>query len=406
MFIHPDSSLKIISSIEGIDESDDATKAYYHLISTQAKSRNHILESKDTLILNSISYYSRHNDDLRKRTWALVYASEVSSIAHNDSLALKYIREAAKIAEEEAELKDLRLKTFIYNFWGDILFGKQPYHDAIDKYLISGKYARENKDTSRVITTLMNIGEMYFWNHEYEIGRNYLERAINFINMYPNETKRLPRIHERISTSYHLEGNNCEALSCITKAINSTSHIDSASLWKFYLSKAEILTELGRLDSVAYYLDAAERGKATQSYANQALFELARAKYEAQRGDYKSAYETHRKYSAFLDSMYKENEQNRVAEFQRRYDYQDVAIALDRIKIESQAKNIKWLSITVALLVLLLAALATPISNVIEESRLKKRAKKALTARLTAWRSVCAANCFTATAISKICATA
>lgn len=154
-----------------------------------------------------------------------------------------------------------------------------------------------------------------------------------------------------------MEGNNCEALSCITKAINSTSHIDSASLWKFYLSKAEILTELGRLDSVAYYLDAAERGKATQSYANQALFELARAKYEAQRGDYKSAYETHRKYSAFLDSMYKENEQNRVAEFQRRYDYQDVAIALDRIKIESQAKNIKWLSITVALLVLLLAAL-------------------------------------------------
>lgn len=356
MFTQPDSSLKIISSIEGIDESDDATKAYYHLISTQAKSRNHILGPKDTLILNSASYYSRHNDDLRKHTWALVYASEVSSIAHNDSLALKYIREAAKIAEE-AELKDLRLKTFIYNFWGDILFGKQPYHDAIDKYLIAGKYAHSNNDTTRIITTLMSVGEMYLWNHEYEIGRNYLERAINFIDMYPNEAKRLPRIHERISTSYHMEGNNCEALSCITKAINSTSHIDSASLWKFYLSKAEILTELGRLDSVVYYLDAAERGKATQSYANQALFELARAKYEAQRGDYKSAYETHRKYSAFLDSMYKENEQNRVAEFQRRYDYQDVAIALDRIKIESQAKNIKWLSITVALLVLLLAAL-------------------------------------------------
>ena len=311
MFTQPDSSLKIISSIEGIDESDDATKAYYHLISTQTKSRNHILGPKDTLILNSVSYYSRHNDDLRKHTWSLVYASEVSSIANNDSLALKYIREAAKIAEE-AELKDLRLKTFIYNFWGDILFGKQPYHDAIDKYLIAGKYAHSNNDTTRIITTLMSVGEMYLWNHEYEIGRNYLERAINFIDMYPNEAKRLPRIHERISTSYHMEGNNCEALSCITKAINSTSHIDSASLWKFYLSKAEILTELGRLDSVAYYLDAAERGKATQ---------------------------------------------NRVAEFQRRYDYQDVAIALDRIKIESQAKNIKWLSITVALLVLLLAAL-------------------------------------------------
>lgn len=28
MFIYPDSSLKIISSIKGIDRSDDATKAY------------------------------------------------------------------------------------------------------------------------------------------------------------------------------------------------------------------------------------------------------------------------------------------------------------------------------------------------------------------------------------------
>lgn len=357
MFIQPDSSLKIISKIEGIEKSDDATKAYYHLISTQAKSRNHILEPKDTLILNSVGYYSRNNGDLRKHAWALVYTSEVSSIAQCDSLALKYIREAAKIAEE-AELKDLRLKTYIYTFWGDILYGKRPYHDAIDKYLIAEKYAHSNNDTSRIITTLMSVGEMYLWNHEYEIGRNYLERAINFINQYPKETKRLPRIHERISTSYQLEGNNCKALSCITKAINSTSYIDSASLWKFYLSKAEILTELGRLDSAAYYLNVAEQGKVTQSYANQALFELARAKYEAQRGDYKSAYETHRKYSAFLDSMYKENERNRVAEFQRRYDYQDVAIALDRIKIESQAKNIKWLSITVALLALLLAALS------------------------------------------------
>ncbi|MDE6191707.1 MAG: hypothetical protein K2L31_11115 [Muribaculum sp.] len=357
MFIHPDSSLKIISNIDGIDNSDDATKAYYHLISTQAKSRNNNLEAGDSSILQSVNYYSRNKNDICKLAWSLVYASEVSSIARNDSLALKYIREAAKISEE-AELKDLRLKTFIYNFWGNILYGKQPYHDAIDKYLIAEKYAHSNNDTTRIITTLMSVGEMYLWNHEYEIGRNYLERAINFINIYPNEIKRLPRIYERISTSYRMEGDNEKALPWITKSINSAIEQNYTSPWYLSVSKAEILTELGRLDSVAYYLDAAERGKVTQCNANQALFELTRAKYEAQRGDYKAAYETHRKYSAFLDSMYKENEQNRVAEFQRRYDYQDVAIERDRVKIESQAKNIKWLSITVALLALLLAALS------------------------------------------------
>lgn len=356
MFIYPDSSLRIVSSIERIDESDDATKAYYYLISTQAKSRNHILEAGDTLILNSVNYYTRNNTDLCKLAWSLVYASEANKQAGNDSLSLKYIRKAANIAEEN-NLTDGRLNVYVYNFWGDLLFGKRPYNDAIEKFLIAEKHARTMNDTSRVITALMNIGEMYLWSEHYETGRNYLERASNLINIYPTEQKRLSRLYERISTSYQMEENKEEALRWISKAITSAKRQNSNYPYDLFVSKAEILTELGRLDSVAYYLDAAERGKATQSYANQALFELARAKYEAQRGDYKSAYETHRKYSAFLDSMYKENEQNRVAEFQRRYDYQDVAIALDRIKIESQAKNIKWLSITVALLVLLLAAL-------------------------------------------------
>ena len=354
MFIQPDRSLNIISTIEGIDESDDATKAYHHLISTQAKSRNSSLEEGDTSILESVRYYSRNKSSLYKLAWSLVYASQVNELSNNDSLSLKYIREAAKVAEEN-EFNDNRLNMYIYNFWGNILYNKRPFHDAIDKYLIAMSYAQSINDTAQIISGLINIGSLFLKNHEYEAGRNYFERAINLTTIYPEKARRLPRIHERISTSYHMEGNEEEALRWISKAINSAIEQDYTSPWHLFISKAEILTELGRLDSVAYYLNAAERGKDTQNYATQALFELTR---EAQRGDYKAAYETHRKYSAFLDSMYKENEQNRVSEFQRRYDYQDVAIERDRVKIESQAKNIKWLSITVALLALLLAALS------------------------------------------------
>ena len=357
MFIRPDSSLKIISSIDCIDESDDSTKAYYRLISTQAKSRNHILKAEDTLILQAVDYYSLNKNNLCNLAWALVYASEVSRKNGNDSLALKYIRDAANIAEDN-KLKDERLCNFIYNFWGDILYGKRPFHDAIDKYLVANRYAQSICDTTRIISGLVDIGNLYLREHRFETGRNYFERAINLAIADSKESKKRPRIYERISTSYQMEENKEEALRWISKAINSAIEQDYTSLWHLFISKAEILTELGQLDSVAYYLNAAEQGKDTQNFATQALFELTRAKYEAQRGDYKAAYETHRKYSAFLDSMYKENEQNRVSEFQRRYDYQDVAIERDRVKIESQAKNIKWLSITVVLLGLLLAALS------------------------------------------------
>lgn len=154
-----------------------------------------------------------------------------------------------------------------------------------------------------------------------------------------------------------MEGDNEKALSWITKAINSTTGHDYPVLWNLYLSKAEILTESGKLDSVSYYLNVAESCKRDQSYSNQALFELTRSKYEARRGDYKKAYETHRKYSAMLDSMYIEDQRNRVTEFQRRYDYQDVAMERDRLKIESQAENIRWLLIAIGALIFVLVAI-------------------------------------------------
>lgn len=356
MFINPDSSLKIISSIERIDDSNDATKAYYHLISTQAKSRNGMLSDTDSSIFKAVDYYTNNKSDHKKLAWSLVYASEVNEKRGNDSLALKYIREAANIAENE-KLNDGLLNTFIYNFWGDILYGERPFHDAIDKYLIAERYARSICDTSRIISGLIDIGVLYLRNHEYETGRNYLERAINFIDMYPEKSQRLPRIYERISTSYHMEDNNEKSLFWITKAINSVSSNDSTSLWNLQLCKAEILIELGILDSVPHYLDNSKYERHAKSYSNQALFELVKAKYEARRGDYKKAYDTHVKYSALLDSMYIEKERNRVAEFQRRYDYQDVALERDRIKIESQANDIRWLWIAVGLLTLALVAL-------------------------------------------------
>lgn len=355
MFTHPDSSLKIISQIRDIDNNNKATQAYYYLISTQAKSRNGVLEENDTDIIKSVNYYSSKKDELRNLVWSLVYASEVNRKTGNDSLSLKYIHEAANIAEEN-DLDDGHLNTFIYNYWGNLLFGKRPYHDAIDKYLIAEKYAHTNNDTSRIITALMCIGEMYLWNQEYEIGRNYLVRASNYINAYSKERKRLPRLYERISTSYQLEENRDEALNWITKAINSTTAHDSTSLYNLFLSKAEILTELNRTDSVPYYLNKAKTGIFDQSHGKQALFELIKAKYSAQLGDYKEAYLAHRKYSAHLDSMYKESERNRVAEFQRRYDYQDVAMERDRIKIESQAKSIRWLWAVLGFLTFALAA--------------------------------------------------
>lgn len=113
MFIYPDSSLKIISSIKGIDRSDDATKAYYHLISTQARSRNNALEAGDTTILKSVQYYSQSESNPYKLAWSLVYASQINNEkCGNDSLSLKYIREAAKIAEEN-ELNDELLNMYI-----------------------------------------------------------------------------------------------------------------------------------------------------------------------------------------------------------------------------------------------------------------------------------------------------
>ncbi len=356
MFINPDSSLRIVNNLGDISKCSESTRAYYALISTQAKFRNNIPFDRDTSIFSAVEYYKRTNDNPRLLAWAHFYASRVFSQLGIDSLALLQIREA-EMAALECVPADYRLNGYIYSDWGKLLYGHLPLSDAIAMYERSEDCGRVINDTSMIILGIINIGRLHLRNNHYEKCRKSFEEAIELIKEYPPRLCELPKIYERMSVSYGMEQNYDCALRFINRAIVSDSISGGKDIADFFLYKAQLLSEAGKPDSVALLLDNGRKMISGASLLQRANYELAVSKYEAAQGNFDKAFASHVAYSALRDSVYAERERNKVAELQRKYDYRDLAIESDRLKIEVQRRDIGILWGGIGLLITMLCLL-------------------------------------------------
>ncbi|MCM1504592.1 MAG: hypothetical protein NC127_05300 [Muribaculum sp.] len=120
MFVRPDSSLLILSALDTSKGFTEEERAWWGLLLTQARCRNYVPDTDDSLILASAKYYEKCGD-AHKQAWCHVYLSNIYKQQNNDSLSLLYLRSAdslapgntnidAENAKNLAELKTRKVK--------------------------------------------------------------------------------------------------------------------------------------------------------------------------------------------------------------------------------------------------------------------------------------------------------
>lgn len=329
MFISPEKSLSILESISEIEKYGKKERAYYALLLSQAKSRNHITPENDSLIRIAINYYSK-NDDSYKRAWCYVVASDVYDVLGNDSLAIMYAREAER---ESKSIDDLRLRYYSNYFLGYMLHHKKPYNES-NLYLNEAiKYATELGDTLHIISSLDNLGTNALYESRYEVALAYYQQALSYC-ISKKWNKYLAHFYSCIAIAAQQKNDYGYALNNINKSIDAChlfdSHIDSCSLYQF---KSNILAGLGMWDSIPYY---AKKGLSDSSFVTRGMYDATMIKWAEGKKDYKRAIDYYRHYAAMLDSIHKEEMEDNVMEMHKKYDLTQATIERDRLYMKNQ----------------------------------------------------------------------
>lgn len=360
MFIKPDSSLAILNEMKGSERFDAGNRALYALLLTQARSRNYIKASNDSLITIALSYYATSNDSIRK-AWTYLYASDVYEDLDNHKRALEYINFAYATANAS---NDDWLLCFIYYFWGRLLRNDKPYDEAITKYKESEKYARKLNDTAFIVIRLRDIGRNYMYKENYDSASIYFNQAIN-ISHKAKLHSNLSSLYMKQALTLYMQKQYSESSKYLDKAKTYIS-ITSDSL-QFYALKGDVMLKLNQIDSARYYI---KRSKSDKNFYTQANYQDLMSLLEAAGGNYKKALEYRITYANLLDSIAKKETEDRLMDLQKKYDYTQVKMENDKLKIANQQTKIVLLCFVV-----LIISVAFVLYFVVSNKRKKDKSK-------------------------------
>lgn len=347
MFIHPDSSLMILSGLDSTATFNEEESAWFALLMTQARSRNYIRPENDSLIRKATEYYSAHRD-IHKLAWCYVYLSDVNSDLNNDSIALNYIREAHKYS---SQLSDTLLNYYVEYFWGNLLSRHHPYDESIHHLIRAKDHASTLHDPYRTLACLNEIGENLIYENKYDDARKYLFEALGILQ--DDSTGRYKAvINEAIALSYFAQNNYSEALKYINTAIEAASYINNYGNSSSINSlKGSILISLGQFDSAEVCINKNfdYRGPSLKMIREQDL-----GKLETARGNYKKAIEHLTKYNLLKDSLESIRFNDKTSELNKRYNLLELRIEKEATDLNN--RNLQLIlvsSITVLLIVII-----------------------------------------------------
>jgi hypothetical protein len=174
----PDSALSIMNGIESDELTGDRQKALYALLMTQARYKNYIDETNDSLINIAVEYFESH-DDTRYKMLANYYCSRISQKNDNYTMSLYLLLKAFDYAKE---LND--------DFWiGMIAQGiSDDYTDtfnfpsAIRYAEIEYEYFKKFGKESYIRDGLLDLARSYHNNNEYDVSNRYAKMLINAID--------------------------------------------------------------------------------------------------------------------------------------------------------------------------------------------------------------------------------
>lgn len=293
----PDSALNVLQGISMENFATQADSAYYALLLTQARDKNYIVQTDDSLIRYAVAYYDKTND-VRMQAKAHYYWGCVYRDMNRQAEAFREFLIAAPLTEKAKEKRQLGL---VYNNIGYI-YNIPGFNEKADSiYQLMEVIAQEVKDTAlwsealfRQASIDLMKGENYFSIAEQKL----LNAFVAADKMGHNGLK--ANISASLSNLYSRMNQGEKAL--YYAKLNLSLRKDTARSYHAFLILGDAYYKCEQYDSAIFYLNKSLMSK---DYGRKAGAYMRLADIAMIQGNAALSVELERNSSAYKDSLYK-----------------------------------------------------------------------------------------------------
>lgn len=301
---YPDSALHILESIEPQQLGTQTDQAYYALLLTQARDKNYIVQTDDSLIRIAIQYYDSIGD-IPMQAKAHYYKGCIYRDANLCGKAVQEYLTAIPLAKKAGNPK---LQGLVYNHAGYLYYLQDLLEQADSIYQLTEQLAIQQNDTSLWAEALSFQGKIN------------IERGISY---YPKAEEKLLKAFEMTSApSYkRVQAGITAALSSLynsmefdKKAIqyaqlNISLRNDTAQRYRGYLLLGDAYFKAGLYDSATIYIN---KSLSSTGYGNKASAYMRLAEIAKAQGDLGRSLVLTEKYTLYLDSLHLAKQSNDI----------------------------------------------------------------------------------------------
>ena len=301
----PDSSLILLESVRSLEKLSAEDYATWCLLVTQARDKNYVEHTSDSVINVAVRYFEKRKDPHRKAQAYYCQGRVLSDLDLEGEALEAYLR--AK--EQVTQTIDYDLRARINNHLGGLYWKNMNHRESLVYYKEAHQAYVYSSDTAGMVNTLCNVGKCFQGMNLLDSASIYYEKALKLADEGHVQTQK-GMILTSLGNISEVRGEYVTALEYYQGAFRNADN--PKFLDTEYYNLGDIYHALGQTDSALFYVGKIlESGNLfTQCNANRLLYQLAKENRE-----YASAFVYNETYLQLRDSiehLYRPDELERV----------------------------------------------------------------------------------------------
>lgn len=342
----PDSALMILDSMKTPSLSSEFQYATWCLLVTQARDKNFVKHTSDSLINIALDYFEKQDDPVRRAT-ALYYEGRVNQDLLNAEEATNYYLRARDVAEYTTDYKLL----YLINTHLATLYAYRGLTDlALEAYGNAHNYSIQLKDSALISNSYSYLGRVFTLGNDLSKGLDYYKKAIEIAEQ-SRSLKSLTLAYGEISTVYQALSMLDSSIYYLKKSMKLKEKHNRSALSQTYLGIGETYYYMRQSDSAYFYLEKAlnTTNPYTKQEAIQALYYLCR-----DLGKHEDAIKYNEQYWIYKDSIDNINRSLNIAEIQAKYNQEKLQNRNNQLELEKSRKG-TWIWCILAISLFIIA---------------------------------------------------